>query len=501
METKVVSEKEKFLLDKKKTIEQLKNSILEAEKQHSEKLAKIQENITKSQEDTINIKKNIEITEIDLIKFNKNHHTLESELKSIIDVEKVLSNENEELKQIYAKNHLELESLIKTSDELSEKITQIKTQINTIETREKEKFELRKDRHNYMQELKGNIRVYCRVRPRLASDQPGKDIVNLPNDQTIEILPAQFAPGIGVVSSKNTKSERFILDRVFQPNSTQEEIFSEVSSFVRSVLDGYNVCIFAYGQTGTGKTYTMEGDLSSKESFGIIPRSIVQIFNGIEDFKRWGWKYELIVSIQEIYNEKLIDLLCKDNNVTQNTDMQFYQPTEISVNTPEELLEIVKLAHENRTTAETKLNASSSRSHCICQIKILGKNDTANQRVESVLNLIDLAGSESLSGSVKQKDREQETKSINKSLSALKDVITALAERRDYIPSRNSKLTYLLKDYLGGSCKTLMFVNISPLPGSYFQTIQSLRFACKVNSCFFNPAIPKKHFDNGFTNN
>eukprot|EP00826_Nyctotherus_ovalis_P016761 TRINITY_DN14876_c0_g1_i1.p2 TRINITY_DN14876_c0_g1~~TRINITY_DN14876_c0_g1_i1.p2 ORF type:complete len:158 (-),score=41.59 TRINITY_DN14876_c0_g1_i1:34-507(-) len=136
-------------------------------------------------------------------------------------------------------------------------------------------------------------------------------------------------------------------------------------------------------------------------------------------------------------------------------------------------IKVIRLAHKNRTTAETRLNVHSSRSHCISQIKIAGTNRSLAKTVGSVLTLVDLAGSESIS-CAKERDRQEETKSINKSLSALKDVIVALAERKEYVPMRNSKLTYLLKDYLGGGGKALMFVNISPSSASHSQTIQSL---------------------------
>ncbi len=378
--------------------------------------------------------------------------------------------------------------------ELKTMIEEKKARIAAIGRREPLSFEFKKERRNLLQELKGNIRVFCRVKPMLQQIKDDDPVVTIAGERSLDVrapLPSGVfcgATGSGGAATAKGKMERFSLDYVFGPASAQRDVFAEVSPFIKSALDGYNVCIFAYGQTGSGKTHTMEGDLSNPERYGIIPRSVTQIFETVRELEKWGWKYGLEVSFQEIYNEKLIDLLCKANAVSQNTGMHSYQPTQKPVASPEELFELVRLAADNRTTAETQYNMTSSRSHSIFQIKISGANKETGETHESFLNLIDLAGSESLDTLNKGKERELETKSINKSLSALKDVITALAERRDHIPIRNSKLTYLLKDSLGGNCKTLMFVMVSAQLQNVHQTIQSLRFASKVNSCYVGPA-------------
>lgn len=482
--------KRRLLEEKAKLISSMKETYTRSQREHCERVEKYKAEIEarKRAAETFSQSSTKIAGEIDSLK--KQRVALKDELSESAALLAALRENEGALKRAAELSRLEVQAATNACSELGAENKRLAETLLRAQNREKSKYDLRKDRHNYMQELKGNIRVYCRIRPRLASEPPGKEVITLLNEQTLEVVSQSGVPGAGVSSNKGLRTERFALDKVFGPEATQDDVFAEVSSFVKSVLDGYNVCIFAYGQTGTGKTFTMEGELEDPHRHGIIPRSIGQVFSTIRELEKWGWKYHLSTSIQEIYNEKLIDLLRPENNILQNANMHSYQPTQAAVSTPDELFSYVKLASLNRTTAETKFNASSSRSHSICQIWIHGENAAAAQHVESVLNLIDLAGSESLSSALMQKDREQETKSINKSLSALKDVITALAERKEHVPTRNSKLTYLLKDFLGGNCKTLMFVNISALATHTLQTIQSLRFACKVNNCFVN--MPKK---------
>jgi len=495
----------------KKQIEGRKKDIEDKTKilKEYERLIKVKENMLESLEKTQTLEKQkyelkIESIEDAAIKERKIIETLEGSMEGLWGKRRLLQAElNERLikekalgekqrKLLEEKESIQQETIQCDNQllELKESIAELQKRILDANNRALAKFEPRRERRNLLQELKGNIRVYCRVRPVLEVVDKAELVVHVVNNKTVEVRTpvASLTGGSGGISSKGIRTEAFSLDYVFGCNADQGEIFTEVSSFVRSALDGYNVCIFAYGQTGSGKTHTMTGDLSSTSQYGIIPRSVEQIFKATQDLAKLGWHFELEVSFQEIYNEKLIDLLCKDNKITQNTGLHAYQPTQKAVNSPEELFELVKLAADNRTTAQTQYNMYSSRSHSVFQIKISGKNEETKQLNRSVLNLIDLAGSESMDTLNKGKEREQETKSINKSLSALKDVITALAEHKDHIPTRNSKLTYLLKDSLGGNCKTLMFVMVSPLLKNAHQSVQSLRFASKVNSCYVGVA-------------
>ncbi|KAI0232346.1 Carboxy-terminal kinesin 2 [Lamellibrachia satsuma] len=295
------------------------------------------------------------------------------------------------------------------------------------------------------------------------------------------------------MSGKKGKYD-FMFDRVFPPTSTQSIVFEEISQLVQSALDGYNVCIFAYGQTGSGKTFTMEGatDREAPELMGMIPRAVEQIFKSAADLKDKGWRYEVEVSFLEIYNETIRDLLGNGrDNVKHEIRMVAANSSEVTVSglthvkvtTERKISDLLRKASENRAVAETKCNKRSSRSHSVFCMKLSGHNVHTEETSLGLLNLIDLAGSERLKDSGSQGARLKETQSINSSLANLGNVIMALANKEPHIPYRNSKLTHLLQNCLGGSSKTLMFVNVSPKEECFSETLNSLRFATKVNNC------------------
>ncbi|XP_056645169.1 protein claret segregational [Diorhabda sublineata] len=345
-----------------------------------------------------------------------------------------------------------------------------------------EKF--RRRLHNTIQDLKGNIRVFCRVRPPIneLENEKIKCWINYPDENTLEIKNTKeyINPVVGKVT--DTKME-FTFDQVFNENATQSQFFEELSQLVQSAIDGYNVCVFAYGQTGSGKTFTMQG-ASDPENLGMIPRSVNLIFDTIENLKQYNWKYEVRVSFLEIYNENIRDLLDPDTN--QNLDILYNEGRGTTVtnlkiepiSTYEDFEYYMKLAQKHRMVAATDFNEHSSRSHAITKIYLSGKDEDCNTHYTGSINLVDLAGSES--GKTSKGARLVETKSINKSLSALGSVMLALHNKDKHIPYRNSKLTYLLQSSLGGNSKTLMIVNISPFEETYSESINSLRFASKV---------------------
>lgn len=238
----------------------------------------------------------------------------------------------------------------------------------------------------------------------------------------------------------------------------------------------------------------MEGPPSAfenPENVGMIPRAVMQVWDQAEALKEKGWSYEMEGSYIEIYNESIRDLL-GDGDLNKKHDIQHNQQLQRTIvsdlqvtrlHSPDEVMQLLKTAARNRKVAETKCNERSSRSHSVFMLRITGRNSITEERCEGVLNLIDLAGSERLSQSGSTGDRLKETQAINKSLSALGDVISALGNKDDHIPYRNSKLTYLLQNSLGGNSKTLMFLNICPLYGSLQESLCSLRFATKVNNC------------------
>lgn len=355
--------------------------------------------------------------------------------------------------------------------------------------------------HNLVQELKGNIRVFCRVRPLLAAEkekQKGMEHLHFPpQDNKTLVLLREEESHIGRERKEDLKYD-FSFDRVFRPSASQEEVFEEISLLVQSALDGYHVCIFAYGQTGSGKTYTMEGpDALDPERRGMIPRAVRQVFQGAQELAEKGWQYRFSASFLEIYNESLRDLLgarpeCGELEIRRvsSASEELHVPNlrRVPVASEDEVLRLLQTATANRSVARTALNDHSSRSHSIFQLRIDGTNTARELRCSSVLSLVDLAGSERLDKSQSQGKRLRETQSINTSLSSLGLVIMALAKKEPHIPYRNSKLTYLLQNSLGGNAKMLMFVNISPLEENFSESLNSLRFASKVNECVVGTA-------------
>ncbi|KAE8704048.1 Kinesin-1 [Hibiscus syriacus] len=352
---------------------------------------------------------------------------------------------------------------------------------------------LRKKLHNTILELKGNIRVFCRVRPQLSDDISSNQGKVFSYPTSMEYL------GRGIDMTQNGQKHSFTFDKVFMPDTSQEEVFVEISQLVQSALDGYKVCIFAYGQTGSGKTYTMMGKPGQPDEKGLIPRSLEQIFQTKQALQPQGWRYEMQVSMLEIYNETIRDLLSPIRDLSRiengttgkqytikhdaNGNTLVSDLTIVDVQSSREVVYLLDRAAHSRAVGKTQMNEQSSRSHFVFTMQITGVNESTEQQVQGVLNLIDLAGSERISKSGSTGDRLKETQAINKSLSSLADVIFALAKKEDHVPFRNSKLTYLLQPCLGGDSKTLMFVNISPEPSSAGESLCSLRFAARVNAC------------------
>ena len=264
-------------------------------------------------------------------------------------------------------------------------------------------------------------------------------------------------------------------------------IFEDTNNLVQSAVDGYNVCIFAYGQTGSGKTFTMIGD--KEQNFpGIAPRAFNRIFDLIHELKS---KYDISVTayMLELYNERLIDLFAKpgtssDDKMEVKVDKKglvWVKGAAIKeAHNAKELYALFDEGSKNRHTASTKMNADSSRSHLVISIVMESTNKTTGQTIKGKLSLVDLAGSERVGKTGASADQLKEAMSINKSLSALGDVISALSSEQQFIPYRNNKLTMLMQDSLGGNAKTLMFVNISPADYNQDESVISLTYASRV---------------------
>ncbi|XP_068959957.1 kinesin-like protein KIF3A isoform X1 [Petaurus breviceps papuanus] len=292
--------------------------------------------------------------------------------------------------------------------------------------------------------------------------------------------------------SSNEPPKTFTFDTVFGPDSKQLDVYNLTARpIIDSVLEGYNGTIFAYGQTGTGKTFTMEGVRAVPELRGIIPNSFAHIFGHIAKAEG-DTRFLVRVSYLEIYNEEVRDLLGKDQTqrleVKERPDVGVYikDLSAYVVNNADDMDRIMTLGHKNRSVGATNMNEHSSRSHAIFTITIecSEKGIDGNMHVRmGKLHLVDLAGSERQAKTGATGQRLKEATKINLSLSTLGNVISALVDGKStHVPYRNSKLTRLLQDSLGGNSKTMMCANIGPADYNYDETISTLRYANRAKN-------------------
>ncbi|KAK4374639.1 hypothetical protein RND71_005316 [Anisodus tanguticus] len=310
--------------------------------------------------------------------------------------------------------------------------------------------------HNEVQELKGNIRVYCRIRPFLRGQKEKQSVIEYigENGELIVVNPSKQG-------KEGCRSFKF--NTVYSPASTQAQVYSDIQPLVQSVLDGYNVCIFAYGQTGSGKTHTMTGpDGASEEDWGVNYRALNDLFK-----------------ISQMRESTFNGLAVPEASM-------------FPVNGTADVLDLMHTGLRNRAKGSTSMNERSSRSHSIVTIHVQGKDIKSGSSMHSSLHLVDLAGSERVDRSEVTGDRLKEAQHINKSLSALGDVIYALAQKNAHIPYRNSKLTQVLQASLGGQAKTLMFVQLNPEVTSYSETMSTLKFAERASGVELGAARSSK---------
>nr|XP_023926072.1 kinesin-like protein KIN-14J [Quercus suber] len=346
---------------------------------------------------------------------------------------------------------------------------------------------------NEIQELKGNIRVFCRIRPFLPGQKEKQTIVDYIGEDGELVIANPSKPG-------KDSHRLFKFNKIFGLAATQEEVFSDIQPLIRSVLDGYNVCIFAYGQTGSGKTFTMTGpNGATKEKWGVNYRALNDLFD-ISQNRRSALAYEMGVQMIEIYNEQVRDLLSNDSSQKKLGILSQLQPNGLAVpdasmrpvNSTSDVMEIMDTGLRNRAVGATALNERSSRSHSVVTINVRGKDLKTGAALLGNLHLVDLAGSERVDRSEVTGDRLREAQHINKSLSALGDVIFALAQKSPHVPYRNSKLTQVLQSSLGGQAKTLMFVQLNPDVNSYSESLSTLKFAERVSGVELGAARSNK---------
>ncbi|XP_063297850.1 kinesin-like protein KIF25 [Pelobates fuscus] len=358
-------------------------------------------------------------------------------------------------------------------------------------------------------ELKGNIRVHCRIRPLLPFDK--QNIAN-PHDRHGNLSEVIFAADDETLLLKSCRTgypineKIYNFERVFHPSESQNSVFQDVSPLITSVLDGYNVCIMAYGQTGSGKTYTMMGPHwenetsilnSSNQALGIIPRAAEELFRLIQEKQQKS--HFVKVSITEVYNNEVFDLLAQDGSgvlgvkcdviTTKDGKTEVPSLTHEGVRNATDVLDLVKKGLQLRVKHSTLVHDHSSRSHLVVTLTItahcshsmgMAGSVKSQKPLKTKLQLVDLAGSECVGMSGVKGAALRETSFINRSLSALSDVLGALSEHCSHIPYRNSRLTHLLQDSIGGDAKLLLILCVSPCQKFTAESLQTLGFGTRA---------------------
>ncbi|XP_053678832.1 kinesin heavy chain [Anopheles nili] len=321
-----------------------------------------------------------------------------------------------------------------------------------------------------------SIKVVCRFRPLNDSEElaGSKFVVKFPSG------PEENCLSIG--------GKVYLFDKVFKPNATQEKVYNEAAkSIVSDVLAGYNGTIFAYGQTSSGKTHTMEGVIGDPAKQGIIPRIVNDIFNHIYTMEM-NIEFHIKVSYYEIYMDKIRDLLDVSKvNLSVHEDKNRVPyvkgASERFVSSPEEVFEVIEEGKSNRHIAVTNMNEHSSRSHSVFLINVKQENMENEKKLSGKLYLVDLAGSEKVSKTGAEGTVLDEAKNINKSLSALGNVISALADgNKTHIPYRDSKLTRILQESLGGNARTTIVICCSPASFNESETKSTLDFGRRAKT-------------------
>lgn len=346
--------------------------------------------------------------------------------------------------------------------------------------------------------LQGNIQVCCRIRP-MSRNESQKGLH--------EVAQSLSETEVGCFDERTQSWKSYAFDKVWGPETGQKAVAQDVEPMALSVLDGYNACIFAYGQTGSGKTYTMEGSQSNGQ-YGISQRTIQKLFTLLQDKAHRHqqnmsdqdnetpsskFEYNIEVAMLEIYNDEVYDLLdptfsTHDMSTHRKKSLDIRHGTEKtvevrglrkeSVNTVSEVLSALDRGNSNRAKASTNLNEHSSRSHMILHVEVT--SGVGEAKSKGNLYLVDLAGSERVGKSEVEGQALKEAQHINKSLSALGNVMEALDRKSSHVPYRDSKLTYLLQNSLGGNSRTMMVVTACPHNESYDETTFALKFATRV---------------------
>ena len=386
------------------------------------------------------------------------------------------------------------------------KFPNIKPLSNSQEIKNEEK-----DTYTYIEDMKKgtyNILVCVRCRPlsSLEYQLSAYETIRIMDNKMVVLMDPIEYNGPNTIFKNRSREQTYAFDFAFDKNSTQTTVFENSTKFlIEGVVNGYNATVFAYGATGAGKTYTM---LGTETNPGIMPLTLKELFTKVKQFKNER-EYKLKFWYLEIYNENIRDLLRfmnqansnSNNIVEENESLDLREDpikgiivsniTEVNVNNSNDMLKILKRGNRNRTQEATGANETSSRSHAILQVAIEYKDKNSGIDFEvkySKLSLIDLAGSERASATQNRGIRLIEGANINRSLLTLGNCINALCDamskgiKKPYIPYRDSKLTRLLKDSLGGNARTVMIANVSPSINTFDDTYNTLKYANRAKN-------------------
>jgi kinesin family protein 5 len=335
----------------------------------------------------------------------------------------------------------------------------------------------------------GNIRVFCRLRPENKVERESG------GHCCVEYTRTNLKLRTSSERSKGEEVHEFAFDYVGGPETSQAEVFQLAASpVVTGVLTGYNGTLFAYGQTGSGKTHTMEGpSISDQQMKGIIPRMMDALFVGLVNAST-ATEFSIKVSFLEIYMERIQDLLDESKSNLQVKEdkargIYIHDATEVYVSSPAEMQAVMQTGSQNRSVASTRMNEKSSRSHSIFIVHVEQKDIDSGSRRSGKLHFVDLAGSEKIGKTQVSGQQLEEAKMINKSLSALGMVINALTERQAFVPYRDSKLTRLLQESLGGNSQTTLVIACSMSSYNDFETLSTLRFGQRAKKIQNKPIV------------
>jgi len=399
----------------------------------------------------------------------------ESKMEDMLEIERkklarVQEDHKKDMRAFEVKKTKELKA------EMEDKVKKLQAKTMRAQEAFKEERLLRIKYHNMIEDMKGKIRVYCRIRPMSKSEtKRGDELASKADDK--------FTIGVRWQARGRDNKKVFSFDEVFGPTSPQAIVYENTSNLIQSAYDGYNVCIFAYGQTGTGKTYTMYGEPKNP---GIAPRAIETLFECVAKGSH-TYNTEVTCYMVELYKSALQDLL---NTSSKKPKLKISKNAQGTVEVQnavirkakdaKELMMILDEGNKKRVTSSTKMNAGSSRSHLILSILVCNTNKRSGVSTTGKLSLVDLAGCERASKTGANAQQLKEAQSINQSLSALGNVIAALSTGSKHVPYRSHVLTNLMSDSLGGNAKTLMFVNVSPSAYNADETINALNYATRV---------------------